>query len=109
MTSDTKRDPLWEQLLGEQQSPVDQTFPDSSLVKHVYYDPSFETLTVMFKTSPVKYTYFDVPAGVVYNMLSSPSAGKYFHSFIKDNYTFAKQETTAPIVKPKKNQVTGSL
>lgn len=111
MTSENpKKDMLWEKLLGEQQQPVDKSFPDSSLVSRIQYDPSFETLIVGFKSSPVRYTYFDVPAGVVYNMLTAPSAGKYFHNFIKDNYTFVKQEKTSPIVNPTAtNKVTGSI
>lgn len=52
--------------------------PGSSSVAAAGYDPDTQELTVNF-VSGAQYTYSAVPPGVLEQLLSSPSPGKFVH------------------------------
>lgn len=62
---------------------------DSSVIKHVFYDPKSNTLDVVF-SSDKRYRYVGVTPLVFAEFITSESAGKYFNAEIKDRYEFKK-------------------
>lgn len=62
---------------------------NSSTIKSITYDFLMENLEVDFK-SGLKYKYCGVPYKVFLEMKAAESAGKYFHSNVKNVYEFLK-------------------
>jgi hypothetical protein len=68
-------------------------FENSTTLNAGQYDAAMQTLTLQFKTSSGRYSYFDVPSDVAYALFAlakDGSAGKYFIKHIKHNYPFKK-------------------
>lgn len=59
----------------------------SSNIKRV--DWKDRVLTVEFRQGG-KYEYYDVPESVYEGMINAQSAGKFFHTMIKDIYNYKK-------------------
>jgi lysyl-tRNA synthetase, class II len=64
-------------------------FAPSSQIASITYDDSAMELTVAFQRGGV-YVYRQVPSDVVDSISQAPSAGKYFNSFIKDQYAYER-------------------
>lgn len=47
------------------------------------------TLYIAFNSGGL-YAYYHVPESVYYDLMSAPSHGKYFHRFIKNNYSYKR-------------------
>jgi hypothetical protein len=62
---------------------------DSSSLASVGYDKMSRTLEVEFVNGSV-YQYFEVPAGVVGELLSAESAGRYFNAHIRPRYRYTR-------------------
>jgi KTSC domain len=60
--------------------------PKSSHIKSLYYDKEKRLLTVTFSTNNKSYTHSGVSPEVYGAMVKFPSAGKYYHRFIRDKY-----------------------
>jgi len=65
-------------------------FLNSSAIARVEYDPHSRDLQIWFRTSGGPYTYVQVPASVYAGLLSAPSAGRYFDTYIRDQYSLRK-------------------
>lgn len=61
----------------------------SSNINTVAYDGSQKILTITFNEGGV-YEYYQVPSIVDYEIRQSASAGKYFHSFIREKYSYKR-------------------
>lgn len=61
------------------------TFPHSSNITHVDYEPSTSALTIHYKSGG-SYTYHGVPISHWTGLQNAASAGKYIHEYIKPNY-----------------------
>jgi len=55
----------------------------SSHVEKVDYDPVSNRMTVKFKNSEKPYTHGGVPPGVFDGIKRAPSAGSFYHRFVK--------------------------
>jgi hypothetical protein len=62
---------------------------NSSNVAEVGYDPSANTLEVLFKNGGL-YQYFDVPQAVYEELIQAASVGKYLNTQIKLVYRYAR-------------------
>ncbi len=58
---------------------------ESSNIKSVGFDNN--TLEIEFHSGGI-YQYFDVPTEVYHLFMNAPSKGKFFHKFIRDNYSY---------------------
>ncbi len=68
---------------------VHKTFESTSL-SAATYDKLLQTLDVEF-THGARYRYKGVPESVVTELFQAPSAGKFFHTFVKRGaYTYEK-------------------
>lgn len=70
-------------------------FENSSNIAGADYDPASEKLTVRFRNGG-QYAYAGVPQDVYAGLLSAPSAGSYFGSYIRNAYEAAKLEPESP-------------
>ncbi len=61
-------------------------FPNSSVIRSADYDPVARTLDVTFKGGG-RYTYFNVPERIFDALVEASSAGEYFNSHIRDQYS----------------------
>ena len=61
---------------------------NSSAIRRVSYDMSKMTLDVTFVRGRT-YTYYGVPASVYINLVTAPSAGRYFVFNIRNNYRYS--------------------
>ncbi|ADK16190.1 KTSC domain-containing protein [Clostridium ljungdahlii] len=61
----------------------------SSDLNSVGYDPTSQTLEIQFNSGGV-YQYFGVPSNIYEGLMTAPSHGKYFHAYIKNNYSWRK-------------------
>lgn len=59
----------------------------STFIKYLEYNAQESQLTIGF-TDGEEFTYKDVPIQVYQQFLEAPSAGKFFHEYIKDNYEY---------------------
>jgi len=64
---------------------------NSSNISDVGFDPSNSTLIVRFKNGSY-YQFDNVPERAYMNMIEATSVGKYFNSYIKNNFQFKKLE-----------------
>ena len=62
---------------------VQQQALTSSVLAAAVYDDELKELTLEF-TSGRSYTYSQVPPETFEDLVSAPSAGKFFNNFIKD-------------------------
>ena len=65
-------------------------FTNSVNIKSIEYDPFMKSLSVVFKNGQ-KYDFVDVEQKVFYEMKEAPSAGRYFHTNIKNKYDFLRR------------------
>lgn len=56
-----------------------QDFIQSSMLSIAEYNTETEELTITF-TGGKQYHYIDVPRPIYYDLISAPSAGRYFNS-----------------------------
>jgi len=63
---------------------------DSSSLASIGYSPEQHILEAEFRRGDV-YRFFMVPREVYDQLLSAESKGRYFNSFIKGRFPFAKQ------------------
>ena len=61
----------------------------SSNLKSIGYDEESKVLEIEFKSGGT-YQYYSVPPQIFTNLSSAPSKGKFFHSHIKDVFSFKK-------------------
>ncbi len=61
-------------------------FPNSSVIGSADYDPEAYTLDVIF-IGGNRYTYFNVPERIFDALVEASSAGEYFNSHIRDQYS----------------------
>ena len=64
--------------------------PNSSFITEISYDIEEETLTLMI--NEIEYVYYNVPAGLVAQLMFSDSASEVFNEQIKDQFEFEKLE-----------------
>lgn len=67
----------------------------SSNIDGYYYFSDRELLLVAFKSSGITYAYEGVPKEVAANFASASSKGKFFGTFIKDEYVTTKLDEMA--------------
>jgi len=60
----------------------------SSMMDAVRYDDASKMLGIHF-IGEGWYSYFNVSKPIYLGLVSAPSKGRYFHSYIKDHYRFA--------------------
>ncbi|HWR39168.1 MAG TPA: KTSC domain-containing protein [Patescibacteria group bacterium] len=61
----------------------------SKNIHSIGYDPSTETLEVKFDSGAI-FQYYNVPATVHAELMSSPSKGVYFDYKVKNSYRYNK-------------------
>lgn len=62
----------------------------SSNLMNVNYDEEDQTLRIQFHDGAI-YAYSSVPGAVFDALLAAPSKGKYFRSFIRDQFTYKRE------------------
>lgn len=72
----------------------DWTYVTSSHLNAIKYDSRTRTLRVWFNDGSV-YRYSGVPAGVVRDLLATPSVGGYFARFVRNNYPYEQEQSGA--------------
>ncbi len=65
----------------------EETALNSSNIESTSFDDRAKTLTIVFRAGG-KYEYYNVPDMVSYELKQAASAGKYFHKFIRNNYSY---------------------
>ncbi len=65
---------------------------DSTMFSHVGYNPASQDLTVVFRDAGETYVYHNVPAEVHTGLVTAESAGRYFHTNIRDTYEYTRAE-----------------
>ena len=60
---------------------------NSSAIQRVEYDPASGNLDVWFQKSGGPYTYYGVPSSIYQGLLSASSAGSYFDTYIRIQYS----------------------
>lgn len=63
---------------------------DSSTLQDVSYDTERRRLILTFTSGSV-YEYADVPVTIVRDLLEAESKGRYFNTYIRDQYRFSRQ------------------
>lgn len=58
----------------------------SSAIRRVGYDRETRRMVIDFHDSLPHYTYCNVPESVFIDLVNASSVGRYYQSFIKDNY-----------------------
>lgn len=59
----------------------------SSMIDTIGYEQETKELEIQFNSGNTV-TYYDVPLTVYQEIMQSPSKGKFFHLFIKDQYSW---------------------
>ncbi|GJM03513.1 MAG: hypothetical protein DHS20C08_20140 [Rhodomicrobium sp.] len=59
---------------------------NSSAINYVNYDPVSKVLSISFRSGRT-YDFYGVPECVYEGLLAAPSAGKFFHDNIRDQYS----------------------
>lgn len=62
-------------------------FLNSSAIYQVEYNAETQVLSIIFQKGRKWYYYYGVPESVYRGLLSAPSAGQYFDTYIKDQYS----------------------
>lgn len=65
---------------------MNRTSVVSSDIKSTGYDFTMRILEIEFNSGGI-YQYFNVPESIYGGFMSASSHGKYFHEFIKDQYS----------------------
>ena len=60
---------------------------ESSMMSHVGYDPTTQTLTILFKSGKT-YLYSDVEQEIYDELMLSSSKGRFFRDMIDDCYPY---------------------
>lgn len=63
--------------------------PKSSNIEKVLYDDTSKDMTIEFKQG-YSYIYKNVPSHIFEAFQTEPSAGKYFHRAIRNNYNYSR-------------------
>ncbi|WP_184243609.1 KTSC domain-containing protein [Novosphingobium chloroacetimidivorans] len=61
----------------------------SSNISEVGYDPTSETLEVMFTNGSV-YQYYNVGQALFDQLMQAPSKGQYLNVYIKNSYPYSR-------------------
>lgn len=64
-------------------------YPNSSLIDEVRYDMESKKLTIIFGNGG-EYEYDSVPYPIYLGLKGAPSTGSYFHSHVKNKFSFEK-------------------
>jgi hypothetical protein len=59
---------------------------NSSAILCVDYDSWSKVLSIQFTSGVIFYSFFGVPASVYHGLIRAPSAGKYYHIYIRGRY-----------------------
>lgn len=62
-------------------------FLDSSAISRAEYYAETKNLDIWFVESGGPYRYYGVPEAVYLGLLSAASAGQYFNTYIRDQYS----------------------
>lgn len=65
---------------------MDREYVESSMITSIGYDPAICVLEIEFSNGTV-WQYNDFPEYMWYEFRQSESKGKYFHAYIKKEYT----------------------
>lgn len=65
---------------------MERQYVESSMITSIGYDESSSTLEVEFK-SGVVWQYYDFPEYMWYEFQTAESKGKYFHAYIREQFT----------------------
>lgn len=57
----------------------------SSAVANVDYDWFSRRIYIKFRSGRT-YTFYRVPVGIYHGLISAPSAGRYYHAYIRGRY-----------------------
>jgi len=68
---------------------MEHTPISSSTIRSAGYDHQTMIMEVAFVNETI-YQYFDVPEYVFQGLLSAPSAGTYFNTFVKGTYRYSR-------------------
>lgn len=68
---------------------MERNYVTSSNIRSVGYDTDNQILEIEFNSGAV-YRYSNVPNSEYEGMMNADSKGKYFHSNIKERYSFVK-------------------
>lgn len=68
---------------------MDRQSIESSMIASAGYDPADRMLEIQFISGSI-YRYFAVPQEVYTSLLAAESAGRYFDSAIRDEYTYER-------------------
>jgi len=61
----------------------------SNQLEAVGYDERLKLLHIQFVTGAL-YEYYDVPKNIYIGLITAPSAGKYFHEYVKGVYRYSQ-------------------
>lgn len=73
------------EALGESVSKRQRASLGSSAISDAEYDPETQQMELTFVNGG-PYTFYNVPQDVYDGLGAAPSAGKYYHAFIKGRY-----------------------
>lgn len=62
----------------------------SSTIDHSEYNAADKTLRIKFQSGDQVYQYHGVPMSIASGLVNAKSAGKYFHSEIRDKFKTVK-------------------
>lgn len=68
---------------------MDRSAVGSSNISEIGYDPSSETLEVMFTNGSV-YQYYNVGQALFDQMMQAPSKGQFLNTYIKNAYPYSR-------------------
>jgi len=66
---------------------IDLNIVNSSNIARIGFDSQLNKLVVQFKTGKY-YEYENVPENLYLNMVNSQSIGKYFNTYIRNNFPY---------------------
>ena len=58
----------------------------SSAIRHIFYKPDQQELSVWFNPEGRRYKYFDVPSELYEGLRDAPSRGRYFNQAIRGRF-----------------------
>lgn len=68
---------------------MDRTAVGSSNISEIGYDPSSETMEVMFSNGSV-YQYYNVGQALFDQMMQAPSKGQFLNVYIRNAYPYSR-------------------
>ena len=77
--------------MSDKNKPEVSSSLDSSILSEARYDPFMEVMTIQFKNDSV-YEYIEVPKETYEELVSAPSAGKYFHLNVRGKFEFLRRK-----------------